>query len=212
MNNTALLLVIAISVFSLIAMYTPGANERLMHVPYLVNRRGQYYRWLTSGFVHEGLGHLFFNMFTMLFMGSALLDQLYFKTGDKGDYALIGIFLAGVVLSDLPNYFKYKDSTHYASLGASGGVSAIVFAGILYMPVNELCLYGFLCLPGFIWGVLYLAYSFYQARQGSTGINDSAHFYGALVGIVMASLIDLQSPVTFVQTILAWISKFSTGG
>jgi hypothetical protein len=40
-------------------------------------------------------------------------------------------------------------------------------------------------IPGFIWGVLYLLYSYYMGRRRGDNINHDAHFYGALYGVVL---------------------------
>jgi membrane associated rhomboid family serine protease len=123
--------------------------------PYSVKRNNQWYRFLTSGFLHADWGHLFFNMFSLYFFGDAVenLYKEYFGP-QVGSLWFLALFVVGVILSDLPTYFKHKNDYNYHSLGASGGVSTIIFASILYAPMNSICLYGIFLLPGGIIGFM----------------------------------------------------------
>jgi len=90
----------------------------------------------------------------------------------------------GIVISDIPSFLKYKDSPYYNALGASGGVSSILFSFIIFYPTQDICLYGLLCFPGFLWGALYIIYTVYMGKRQGDNINHDAHLYGGLFGIV----------------------------
>jgi membrane associated rhomboid family serine protease len=86
-------------------------------------------------------------------------------------------------------------------LGASGGTSATVFASIVIMPLSDICLFGIICLPGFILGGLFLIYSYVKGKQDSDGINHDAHFYGAIFGIAFILILSPSSAGMFLEQI-----------
>jgi membrane associated rhomboid family serine protease len=167
--------------------------------PYLVERRGQYQRFITSGFIHQDHMHLLFNMITLYSFGN-LLEQLFnmYFEGIGGIYYVV-LYLLAIIVSEIPTYFKHKNDPGYNSLGASGGVSAIVFAVILFRPLVKIYM-----MPGFILGTLYIIYSYFQAKKAADGINHDAHLYGAAFGIVFCLV--LYPPVfeLFYQQISTW--------
>ena len=160
-----------------------------MFNPYVVNRNNEYYRFVTSGFIHSNWLHLIFNMI-MLFMFGGYVESFFKEIhGEIGLALYVVLYIVAIIISDIPTYVRHKDHPHYNSLGASGGVSAILFSFIMFLPVEELCLYGLLCLPGFIWGILYLIYSYYMSKKGADNINHDAHLYGAIFGIIFTIII-----------------------
>ena len=168
------------------------SNQELMNNwildPYQMNRRGgQWYRLLTSGFLHADWGHLLFNMITFYSFGGVTLSAFASELGlTNGIIAFLVLYLGGIIVSDLPTYFRHRHDPGYRSLGASGGVASVLFAGILFQPIGKVYMmfipFG---IPGFIWGVLYLLYSYYMGRRRGDNINHDAHFYGALYGVVL---------------------------
>src|SRR5690606_23836602 len=110
--------------------------------------------------------------------------------------------LIGVIVADIPTYLKHQNDYNYYSLGASGGVSTIIFASILYSPMNEICLYGIICMPGIVLGILYLIYSYYEAKKSRDNVNHSAHFYGAVVGVVLGLILVPEAASGFMNEIL----------
>lgn len=178
--------------------------DRWIMNPYQVAQRGQYYRLLTSGFLHADWGHLFFNMFSLYIFGG-FIEQLFgmlFTT--SAPIYLVGFYLVAILVSDIPSFLKHRNDPGYNSLGASGGVSAVIFATILYSPLTSICLYFALCVPGFIFGALYLAYSYYESRRGVGNVNHDAHFYGALFGIIFMIVVYPPSLTNFFQQVAEW--------
>jgi membrane associated rhomboid family serine protease len=99
-------------------------------------------------------------------------------------------YLSALVVSLIPTYVKNKHNQSYRSLGASGAVSAIVFAGIIIDPLMPLSLIIVpIPFPGFIFGVAYLLITYYLDKRGGGNINHSAHLWGALYGIIFIILI-----------------------
>lgn len=159
--------------------------------PYVMARNGQWYRLLTSGFLHADWAHLLFNMFAFYSFSPLVLATLAQGYGPGVGLGLfLLLYLGGIVVSDLPTYFKHRDDRNYRSLGASGGVAAVLFASILLFPVNKNG-GGIIIFPipfpiqPFLFGFLYLGYSYYMGRRRGDNINHDAHFYGALFGVLV---------------------------
>lgn len=172
--------------------------------PYLVRTKNQYYRFITSGLIHADYGHLFFNMFTLFFFGGVLESYFQYFFGGKGLPIYVALFLAGIVIADIPTYLKHRKNPGYNGLGASGGVSSVVFSAIVLNPLADVCLYGLLCLPGVVMGALYLVYSIWQDKRGGSNINHSAHFYGAVFGIVFTLIAIPDSFPNFIEQVKSW--------
>lgn len=175
-------LLAATIIISLVAMNNQDVLSKTIMWPYGVKRYHQYYRFLSSGFIHADYFHLFFNMFTLFFFGKAV--EYYFSAyGLGGNIAYISLYFLGLIASDLPTYFKQKDNYNYHCLGASGAVSAVVFAAIVFNPWGAVYIYGALKLSSFVYAVLYILYCVFMARRGGDNINHDAHLWGSLFGL-----------------------------
>lgn len=172
--------------------------------PYKVKSRGQYYRFITSGFIHQNHMHLILNMFSFYFFGRNIEVIFGMVFGDWGRVYYIALYFIAIVVSDLPSYLKHKDNPGYNSLGASGGVAAVIFASIVFQPVQKICLFIAICLPGFILGTGYIIYSYYQGRKSNDNINHDAHLYGALFGFIFCVVLYPPSLMGFVNQIIGW--------
>ncbi|NCI50297.1 rhomboid family intramembrane serine protease [Sediminibacterium roseum] len=160
-------------------------NDLIFHPPAITNRK-QWYRFLTSGFIHADFVHLAFNMYTFFLFGNKVVEPTFieiFHTSGKMLYVVL--YLTALVVCLLPTYLKHKNDYHYRSLGASGAVSAIIFVGIVQYPMMKLQIFPLpIPIPAFIFGPLYLGISAYLAKKGRGNINHSAHIWGAVYGIV----------------------------
>ena len=186
----------------------PQRQHKLLMYPYRINHNKEWYRFISSGFAHADLSHLGFNMITFWFFASYVEQYYVYRFGDLGYVVFVLIYVVAIILSDLPTYFKHKNDHQYTALGASGAVSAIVFISILLNPVNKICLYGFICLPGFVLGLLYVGYSYYQSKNSKDNTNHSAHLYGAISGLVIAIVIEPKLAIHFVNRLSLWIAEF----
>ena len=106
------------------------------------------------------------------------------------------------MVANIPTTLKYREQPHYNSLGASGGVSALVLAFVLFDPIRDLCLYGILCLPGYILGGLFIVYSVVMSKRNVDNINHDAHLFGAIYGVAFTLLIRPQTLRTFLEALL----------
>ena len=182
----------------------PNILKKLLLNPYQVNKHGEYYRFITSGFVHANFPHLLWNMFSFYFFGSVVEFYFNYLFGSAGAVLFILLYLLAIVVSDMPSYFNHRDNPRYNSLGASGGVAAIIFASILFQPLQDICLYAVLCFPGFIFGTAYLVGSYYYGKRGKDNINHAAHIYGALVGLIFCIIVYPRSILLFFEQVREW--------
>lgn len=203
--NITLILIIATVGISLYAMNQSTVLYGFMMNPYMITQRGQYYRLVTSGFIHKDHMHLLFNMFSFYFFGTQLEYIFQYIFGvTMGSVYFILLYILGIVISDIPTLIKHRNNHGYNSLGASGAVSAVIFACILFQPLQDICLYAVLCFPGFILGTLYLIYSYISAKKSRDGINHDAHLYGALFGIIFCIVLYPDSIQIFIEQMKGW--------
>jgi len=203
--------VILICITVAISFYTfnkPELQSRLMMNPYLIKTKGQYYRFISSGFIHQDHMHLLWNMFSFYFFGSAVARDFGVVFGEAGPYYFIVLYLTAIVISDIPTYFKERNNPHYNSLGASGGVGSIIFVFIVLQPLQSICFYIAFCMPGFVFGVGYMAYTYYQGRKSKDNINHDAHLYGALYGLLFCAVAYPTSILLFYEQVRYWVGTF----
>lgn len=192
-------LIIANIIFSFAAFNNQQVLNKAIMSPYMVNKENQWYRFITSGFIHADYMHLFFNMFTLFFFGRNL--EHYFKAYALGGTAsYLALYFLGLIISDLPSYFKHKTDYNYHSLGASGAVSAVVFATIVFSPWTSIYLYGAIKISAFIYAVLYIVYCVYMGKRGMDNINHDAHLWGSLFGLAFTlALVAYLQPWLFTE-------------
>jgi membrane associated rhomboid family serine protease len=190
---------------SIVAFQNEKMLSQWMMNPYQVVRKNQYYRFISSGFIHAGWVHLIFNMISFYSFGQAI-EYLFRRMHGPvlGPVYYLLLYLGAIVVSEIPTYLRHRNFPQYNSLGASGGVSAIIFAWILYYPLNTINIYFALPVPGFVLGVVYLVFSYQLDKQGGGNINHSAHLYGALFGFVFALVLDPTALLGFFEQISQW--------
>lgn len=193
---------IAINViFSLIGFSNAAFVDKTIMWPYRVARENQYFRFITSGFLHADFMHLFFNMFTLYFFGRAA-EYYFAQYGLGANVAYIGLYFLGLIVSDIPTYIKHKNDYNYRALGASGAVSAVVFAAIVFNPWSSVYLYGAIKISAAVYAILYIVYCVYMGRKSADNINHDAHLWGALFGIAFTiALIAAMQPQLFTAII-----------
>ncbi len=157
---------------------------------YQVWHRGQWHRMLSYGLMHAGWGHLIFNMLTLYFFGPVVENYFSYTFGTQTGAILFAVFyVSAIAVSTAGDLFKNKDNPYYNALGASGAVSAVLFASILFEP--KMGIYIFMIpipVPGYIFAPLYLLYCWYMAKRGTDNIGHTAHFWGAVYGLVFPLL------------------------
>lgn len=180
---------------SWLALQKPRLAERLLLWPPAV-KRGQYDRLLTHGFVHADLQHLFFNMLTLFFFGR-VTEQVV--TSIAGPVMFLVFYLSAIVVAILPSWLRHRDDGRYRSLGASGAVAAMVFGAILIDP--WMMIFIPIPVPGILYGIGYVAWSWWADRNSADGVNHSAHLSGAIYGVLFMLLMDSRIGLHFLAAL-----------
>ena len=174
------IVIIAVTcVASFLAFNNHATMNRLILWPPAVKRGREYWRLVTYGLIHADGQHLLFNMITLFFFGQ-YIERIY--VAEIGVVGYVLFYISALIASILPSYAKNENNTDYRSLGASGAVSAVLFAFILVNPWAQVYVW-FFPVPAILYAVLYIAYSIYMDRRGSGNINHSAHLWGAAYGV-----------------------------
>jgi membrane associated rhomboid family serine protease len=186
------------------ALQNQALISRLLLEPYAVKHRGEFYRLLSHMLVHADFTHLAFNMMTLYFIGSYLeqIWQLQFGLMNSRIYLFL-LYVVGGLCATLWPMIRNQDNPSYRSLGASGAVSAILFAFILWDPTQSLYLMFIpIPIPAYVFGPLYLAFEYYSMRKGKSGIAHDAHIGGAIFGVLFVLLIAPEKGMQFVHLFL----------
>ncbi|MDO7570385.1 MAG: rhomboid family intramembrane serine protease [Flavobacteriaceae bacterium] len=142
-------------------------------------KEGEYYRLLTSGFLHVSTTHILFNMFTFYFFVNIVV-------GGLGDFAFLALYFGSLLGGNVFAYvFQYNDP-YYSAVGASGAVTGVLFSALLLYPSIELMLFFIpIPIPGYLFGIGYMIYTLYGMKTQKDQIGHTAHFGGAIGGILI---------------------------
>ena len=206
--SITIILCAAIGLISYQAFQKPDTMFKLLHYPYQELRQKEYYRWLSGCFVHGDYTHLFINLFVFYQFGQSVEGSFLHLFGEgMGRLYFLLLFLLSGVGANLLTYLKKKDDQQFRSVGASGAVSGILMAYVIFAPWNMLLLFFIIPMPAIVAAILYLGYSTYAAKQQvSSRIDHEAHFWGAVFGFcftiaikpeLFTDFIDMLSHPTF---------------
>lgn len=160
--------------------------NKLKHYPYSEARGSEFYRFISSGFVHGDWTHLIINMYVFYEFGS-IVEKIFISIHGNllGRLWYVLLYVGTLIIADIPTYIKFKNNPNFASIGASGAVSGILFAYILFDPWAMLALFFVIPIPAIVFAVLYLIYSSWADKNQSGKIDHSAHYYGAISGLLI---------------------------
>lgn len=181
------LLLLANVILSIYAWNNQSVFQNWMLHPYSFHRKKNYFTLFTSGFIHADTLHLAMNMFALLSFGQFVELEL-------GSTLYMMLYGVSLVTSSIPSLIKHKNHAHYYTLGASGAISAVVFAFIILHPFARLGLIFLpIRMPAILFGALYIGFSIYAQRRSMDNLNHDAHISGALTGLIMIILIKPQT-------------------
>ena len=179
-----LIMILTIGI-SLIGLFqSPRIIDMCLFRPNQFLRAKKYDTIILSGFVHADVGHLLFNMFTFYFFAFPMERFI-------GTMPFLILYFFGLVVSHTCTWYKHRDNPGYASLGASGAISAVLFAYIVYFPTTTLMIMPIpVPIPAFLFAISYVGYSYWASTQNTGRINHDAHLCGAVSGLIFIALTD----------------------
>lgn len=202
-----LFIIIITFALSFYAWQREDIMQKWLLTPYRIYLHNEFYRFLTSGVIHTNFTHLLLNMLALYSFGELVETIYHYYFGNKSYLLFILLYGGGVILSGIPTYLKHKHHAYYHSLGASGGVAAVIFSSILFYPLAHICLFSFVCLPGFIVGGVYLLYSYYFSTKQNDYINHDAHFWGATYGIALSIILHPNVVLYFFHQVVNFVKN-----
>jgi membrane associated rhomboid family serine protease len=142
-------------------------------------------------------------MIALYYFGPLVEDYFRFDFGTvPGNIMYIVFYLLGGVFATLLPFVRHKEDEYYSSVGASGAIAALIFAGIIFEPLMEI---GIIFLPvrapAYIFGPIYLLIEYLAMRYGKTRIAHDAHISGALFGILFVLITNIDRVKIFVNTL-----------
>ncbi|MBT3209658.1 MAG: rhomboid family intramembrane serine protease [Bacteroidetes bacterium] len=173
-----LIIVALTAIVSIAAFNNRQIFYKLLLNPFQVYHRKEWYRLFSHGLIHADWTHLIINMIVLWSFGSSVEYYL------DSNFLFLLLYVSAILISTSNTIRKYKDNANYDSVGASGGVSAIVFASIYFDPFRNIYFYFAIPIPGIVFAALYLGYSYYMSKKNSDNINHDSHFIGAVIGII----------------------------
>ena len=160
---------------------------KLAFIPYRTIKNNEWYRLITHGFIHADTMHLFVNMFTFWSFGTYIEAIFKYQGFNTGDFLIL--YFGGMIVASIYDLIRRRNDPHFVSIGASGALSAVLFTSIFFDPWGKILLFGIIPIPGIIFGLIYLAYCQYMAKQAKDNVNHNAHFYGAFFGFIFPMLL-----------------------
>ncbi len=194
-----ILITVVISVF---AFSNNQFKEKGIFSPFEYHKNKKWWLLITHGFLHADFFHLFFNVYVLYIFGPRI--ESYFNiSSDIGSFYFISFYLGAMVFATLPSILKHNNNPMYKSLGASGAISAVVFAHILIFPLDELGLLIIpgLWLPGFVFGALYLIAEHFLSKKQYSNIAHDAHISGSIFGILFIIIYDFNNLIHFFRSV-----------
>jgi membrane associated rhomboid family serine protease len=179
-------LIIAITaIISIIAFGNRELFRRLAFNAYDIKHFKNSYRFLSYALIHADWIHLLINMMVLYSFGQVTESYYGMHFGMKGILYYGLLYIGGTALSTLPSYGKHKDDYSYTAVGASGAVSAVLFASIVFVPLGKIMIFPIpIGIPAIIFGPLFLIYSAYMNKKNIDNVGHDAHFWGAIFGFV----------------------------
>ena len=199
-----LIIIVVTFIFSYLAFQKSELMYKYQFNAYQIVHRNEWQRLITHAFLHANWPHLLVNMLVLFSFGSAL--ERYFGDffGSKALFYYALLYFGSIPISSLYSLIQNKDNHYYNAVGASGATSAVIFACIFFAPMQKLYFFGIIPIPGILFGIGYLIYSYRMSKQNNDNIGHDAHFWGAVYGFIFPLLINPKLIFQFINQINFW--------
>lgn len=195
---TLILIVLTIAV-SFAAFKSPKMMDRLQFNASKIYHKHEYHRLITHAFIHANWEHLFVNMIVLFSFGRAIEVYFQYNFGNNSILYYILLYFGGILVSNIYALIKHRNNFFYNSVGASGAVSAVLFACIFFDPWNMIYFFGILPIPGIVFAGLYLVYSYQMSNKQKDNVAHDAHFLGAVYGFIFPIMLNPRLFETFLD-------------
>ena len=193
------------ALISYMAFQNTNLMEKLRFNAVKIIHGKEYYRLVTHAFIHANWSHLIVNMLVLYFFGPVIESYFGYYFGIKANMLYILLYFGGILASNIWSIIKHRNDYYYNAVGASGAVSAVLFAFIFFDPLQKILIFFVLPLPGILFAVVYLAYSYQMSKRSNDNIAHDAHFLGALFGFIFPILLKPDLFETFINKLFAFL-------
>jgi len=192
------------AIVSILGFNRPEILYRYQFNPYQIIRRKQYFRFLSHAFLHANWTHLLINMLVLYSFGQSLEKSFSSIFGGLGLIWYLTLYIGAILISSLYSFIRNRNNHTYNAVGASGAVSAVVFASIFLAPWRQIWFFGLIPVPGIVFAVLYLIYSWQMSKRSSDNIAHDTHFFGAVFGLIFPVVISPGLLSSFIEQLLSF--------
>jgi len=165
----------------------------------------EFYRLISHAFIHANWSHLIVNMLVLYFFGRNIEAYFEYYFGNRAIAYFLMLYFGGILASNVWSLVKHKNNYYYNAVGASGAVSAVLFATIFFNPWEPLYLFAVVPIPGILFALGYLFYSYRQSKKDNDNVAHDAHFLGAVFGFIFPILLRPNLLNQFIDKLFAFI-------
>jgi membrane associated rhomboid family serine protease len=190
---------------SYLAFQNHDLMDKLQFNAAKVVHQKQYYRLISHAFIHANWSHLIVNMFVLYFFGRGIEQYFDYYFGNRAIAYFLLLYFGGILASNLWSLIKHQNNYYYNAVGASGAVSALLFAFIFFNPWEKLYFFGILPIPGILFAVGYLFYSYQMSKKSTDNVAHDAHILGAIFGFIFPILLKPQLFTQFIDQLFSFL-------
>jgi membrane associated rhomboid family serine protease len=190
---------------SYLAFQNHDLMDKLQFNAAKVVHQKQYYRLISHAFIHANWSHLLVNMFVLFFFGRGIEQYFGYYFGNKATAYFLLLYFGGILASNVWSLMKHQNNYYYNAVGASGAVSAMLFAFIFFNPWEKLYFFGLIPIPGILFAVGYLFYSYHMSKKSTDNVAHDAHILGAIFGFVFPILLKPQLFTQFIDQLFSFL-------
>lgn len=190
---------------SFLAFQNHDLMDKLQFNAAKVVHQKQYYRLISHAFIHAGWSHLLVNMFVLYFFGRGIEQYFGYYFGNRATAYFVMLYFGGILASNLWSLIKHQNNYYYNAVGASGAVSAMLFAFIFFNPWEKLYFFGLLPIPGILFAIGYLFYSYQMSKKSTDNVAHDAHILGAIFGFIFPILLKPQLFTQFIDQLFSFL-------